>query len=271
MVSILVNEVIDCKRYIRENSSIYFTCILLGKSDGIIWADQKESPNFLLLWSPYQEGFQFMGKPLDREDWGEFRVWFDRTIVLFLREQGLNYFEYACDTKELEEMLQEIFKDRNLLSDDQKMFSWSGTGAQLSQPNGYRIEKVDREFLQKDYRNKEFIVDEINSAYANKELFSKEGIFYVALLENEVVARADMLFCDEKYGNISVKTEEKHRKKGLSAYLTMKVIEDTYKQGLIPIWDCTNDNLASEMTAKKCGFQMIRKDTVSWFKLDDYK
>ena len=71
--------------------------------------------------------------------------------------------------------------------------------------------------------------------------------------------------------DISVKTEEKHRKKGLSAYLTMKVIEDTCKQGLIPIWDCTNDNLASEMTANKCGFQMIRKDTVSWFKLDDDK
>ena len=58
---------------------------------------------------------------------------------------------------------------------------------------------------------------------------------------------------------------ESHQRKGLSAYLTMKTIEDTCQLGLIPIWDCTDDNIASEKTAIKCGFRMIREDIVSWF------
>lgn len=95
--------------------------------------------------------------------------------------------------------------------------------------------------------------------YANREL---------SIQDNMVVARADMLFCDNGYGNISVNTEEAHREEGLSAYLTMRTIKDTCALGLTPVWDCTDDNLASEKTAKKCGFQMIREFTISWFNLN---
>lgn len=78
---------------------------------------------------------------------------------------------------------------------------------------------------------------------------------------------ADMLFDDGVHGNISVDTVEAHRRKGLSAYLAMKTIEMTTQRGLQPIWDCTDDNIASENTAKKCGFYEIREDIIFWFDL----
>lgn len=87
----------------------------------------------------------------------------------------------------------------------------------------------------------------------------------MAVKDNRIVARADMLFRDQGYGNISVNTEECHRRKGLSAYLAMKTIKDTCDLGLKPIWDCTDDNVAPEKTAVKCGFYQIREDMVYWF------
>lgn len=203
-----------------------------------------------------------MGQPLPEEEWKDFRNWFDDTIVPFLTEQGIDYFEYGTDSKELSDMFQLIFADINISSDNQKIFRWSGIGVNLRLPAGYQIEKVDRAFLQQEYENKEYILDELKRAYGDIELYFEQGIFYVAIHRKRIVARADMLFRDNKYGNISVNTEKMHRRKGVSAYLTMKAVEDTCKLGLIPIWDCTNDNLASEMTAKKCGFQMIQKDII---------
>lgn len=269
MIRLALSELKDSKKYICENSSIYFSCILMGKADGIIWGNRKESPEFLLVWCPYQEGFQLMGRPIPREEWKEFRSWFDNTIIPFLLEREMDYFEYGTDTQELADMFLEIFQDTNLLSSKQKIFRWHETELNSKQPAGYRIEKIDKEFFQKEYQNKEFVLDELRNAYGNTESGSEQGIFYVAIWENRVVARADMLFGDGKYGNISVNTEKEHRRKGLSAYLTRKTIEDTCELGLIPVWDCTDDNLASEKTAKKCGFRMIREDTIYWFNLNN--
>lgn len=102
------------------------------------------------------------------------------------------------------------------------------------------------------------------------EYFFDNGIAYVAIKDNELAARADMLFCDNGYGNISVNTVDLYRRKGLSGYLVMKTIEDMRKQGLVPIWDCTEDNIASEKTALKCGFHIIRKDIIYWFVPDAF-
>lgn len=156
----------------------------------------------------------------------------------------------------------------DFFSAPQKIFHWSGSNAKLHPPTDYLIEKIDRSFLQNDYQNKEFLLDELRMAYGDIELYFKYGIAYVAIQDNTVIARADMLFSDNGYGIISVNTEGAHRRKGISTYLAMKTIEDTYKLGLIPIWDCTEDNLASEMIAKRCGFQMIRGDVISWFMMD---
>ncbi len=271
MVKILADELIENNKYICRNSSIYFSCILKNKADGIIWGNQKDSPDFLLVWSPYQEGFQLMGQPLPKEDWMGFRIWFDHTIIPFLNEQKLDYFEYGTDTEELADMFRQIFIDINIFSANQKFFYWSGTSIELQPPAGYEIKKIDRLFLKKEYQNMESILDELKRAYGDIESYFEHGIAYAAIYDNTVAARADMLFHDNGYGNISVNTEQDHRQKGLSAYLTNKTIEETCKLGLQPIWDCTDDNLASENTAKKCGFHMMREDVISWFMINRNK
>ncbi|MDO5292686.1 MAG: GNAT family N-acetyltransferase [bacterium] len=249
----------------RETSSIYFSCILKKEAEGIVWTDEMDLQGFLLVWSPYQEGFQLMGQPLRKEEWGRFRTWFEHTIPSFLKAWGMECFEYGADTKELADMFDEIFRDKKILSEKQKIFHWSGNEVSLKQPDGYQIKLVDREFLEEEYKGKEFITEEIKTAYGTLTPYFDHGIAYVAIKDNEIVARADMLFSNGTYGNISIHTKEEHRRKGLASYLAMKTIKETVKRGLIPIWDCTESNLASEKTANRCGFQMVREDIISWF------
>lgn len=110
MFKIEQNNLNHYNEYITEYSSIYFSCILNGNADGIIWGDKKENPNFLLVWSPYQNGFQLMGKPIPKDDYQSFRIWFGKTIISFLQSVEMDYFEYGSDSEELFEMIKDIYK-----------------------------------------------------------------------------------------------------------------------------------------------------------------
>ena len=255
----------DLTYCITDKSSLYFSCILKNEAAGIIWGNTSHHPNFLLVFSPYQEGFQLMGEPLSQNEWAAFKNWFIGTIIPFIKKQELEYFEFGADTKELADMFQAIFTDYEIFSAPQKIFRWVQTSFVPICPSEYQVEKVDSDFFSKPYSNKDFIQSELERAYGTLDSFFKYGIAYVAIYQNTIVARADMLFSHGGYGNISVNTDELHRRKGLSTLLTMKTIEETLHLGLTPVWDCTDDNLPSEKTALKCGFKLIREDIISWF------
>ena len=64
MYQLEIGKLGDVSQYVTSMSSVYFTCILLKEADGIVWGDREDHPDFLIVWSPYQEGFQLMGRPL---------------------------------------------------------------------------------------------------------------------------------------------------------------------------------------------------------------
>ncbi|MGN0315886.1 MAG: GNAT family N-acetyltransferase [Fusicatenibacter sp.] len=236
-----------------------------GEAQGMIWADSAKSPDLLLVWSPYQAGFQLMGKPSIREKANLFRIWFVQTILPFLKKHGMDYFEYSADTKELWEWFRRMFPEIPFFISKQKVFCLTEPTVNLMKPEGYHFERITDAFLQIRYRDKEFILDEIRQAHGNRKADFEKNIIYTAIKNDTVVARASMLFRDSGFGNISVFTKEPDRRKGLSSYLVKKTVEDMRERGLVPIWDCTEDNLASERTARKCGFRQIREELIGGF------
>lgn len=156
MVQLTPEQLGDISKYQCDTNFIYFMCVLKGEAAGIIWGDQETSPDFLLVWNPYQEGFQFMGKPLDPARRKEFRAWFDATIVPFLEDREMNYFEYGTDTKELAAMVNEVFYDYKISAAPQEYFHWSEPALMCKAPNGYQIYKVDREFYIRSMRTRSF-------------------------------------------------------------------------------------------------------------------
>ena len=104
-------------------------------------------------------------------------------------------------------------------------------------------------------------------AYGSYDEYLKIGYGYAAIKENEIVAKAIMTFHYEDKSNISVETSQIHRNKGLSSYLVSKTVEEALRRDQVPIWDCTQYNIASEKTALRCGFQQIREEPIYWFSI----
>nr|WP_302600101.1 GNAT family N-acetyltransferase [uncultured Cellulosilyticum sp.] len=265
MYSISAAKIENAKKYISDASSIYFINILNGEADGIIWADQKVNPRLLMIWSEYQKGFQLMGKALSQNEWPNFYKWYEDVIIPFLKRKEIQEFECGADHAALAEMLQGVFANQAIKCEKQKIFYHNGEQVSIKEPIGYKYERVDSKFLSKDYLNRSYITDEIELAYGSYAHYLRKGYGYAAIKDNEVVARAIMSFSFNQQDNISVDTLEKHRRKGLSAYLVSKTIEETIRLNHTPIWDCNEYNIASEKTAQKCGFQMIREDDIYWF------
>lgn len=215
----------DLTYCITGTSSLYYSCILKNEASGMILGNTLSHPSFLLVYSPYQESFQLMGKALPKNEWDDFRKWFTTTLIPFIHDHKLGCFEFGCDHQELSDMIYAIFADYELLSDPQKLFRWSTNSPMPLCPDEYEIERVDDTFLAQNYENLNYITTELEKAYGDITNYSKYGVAYVALYKNRIVARADMLFSHKGYGNISVDTEEAHRQKGLSTLLTLKTIE----------------------------------------------
>lgn len=256
MVELTLEQGATAAHLACENSSLYFTSVLAHRAEGSVWADCPDNPSFLLVWSRYQEGFQLMGKALPESEWEDFRSWFSETIPDFLKKHDVDCFEYGVDNTELADMMQSIWKDRKIFSSSQLFYHFKGNIQRRTEPAEYRIYKVDESFMQRQEFDMSFLSMELQEAFGDMGM-QKGAICYVAVKDKTVVARANMFFWDDRYGNISVSTKEEHQNKGLASCLASAVIADTCALGLIPVWDCTDDNLASQMTAQKCGFEKM--------------
>lgn len=267
MHRIISDNIDNAKKYIKDISSIYFINILTGSADGIIWGDKEVNPELLVIWSDYEEGFQLMGKTIHEKDWGAFYQWFEEVIIPFMKSKGIETFEYGVDNDDLSGMMDAIFVNKNIEWEKQKIFYYDGNVKTLAGPIEYQFEKIDQEIIKKNHKNMNYLTDEIQMAYGSYDNYLKNGYGYAALKDNEIVARSLMTFNYENKSNISVDTIQLHRNKGLSSYLVSKTIQEALRRNQIPIWDCSEDNIASEKTALRCGFKMIREDNVYWFSI----
>lgn len=255
--------------YITEYSSIYFVKVLCGEASGTVWGDKEDKPDFIMVWSDYQKGFQLMGQPLSESCWDEFYDWFMSIVVSFLKDRKVDFCEYGADSKELLDMMCSIFYDRKMESAKQKMFRHDGRLHKVPMPDGYEYKKIDEKFLQDDYLNKEYILDEIMSSYGSVARYLKEGYGYAAVKDKMAVSRAIMTFGDARGDNIGVDTLEEYRRQGIAAYLVSLVVETGLAMKHNLIWDCTEENAGSEKTALKNGFQQVREEEICWFSIAD--
>jgi GNAT superfamily N-acetyltransferase len=240
--------------------------------EGRVWVDNPDNPTFSVVWNEYQQGFQLMGEPLKESEYINLRLFFDTVIGQMLREKGLEYFECGCDNKELTNMLYGIFQNKKIDSEEQKVFSLQQficpAEGLLTIHDGYDIVAIDASFFTREYVNLEYVTREINATWISLEDYLMNGYGYAAVMDNYIVSRALVTCCYKLNDNIGVDTKEEHRRKGLSAKLVYMTLLEAKRRGRDCIWDCMEENVASESTALKVGFVLERTYTVCWFGLD---
>jgi predicted acetyltransferase len=268
----IVNRKINLNKLIINTSCIYFCCVIEGTMEGRVWVNSLKSPTFAVVWNEYQKGFQFMGKPVEQIELRNLRVFFEDTLFCMLKDKEMDYFECGTDSDELTKMLYDIFSEYNIDSEQQKVFGMNQILCPINNSSKkvereYEIIAIDGSFLQKEYENIKYVVDEIVATWISLQAYIKDGYGFAAVKYNKIVGKALVTCSYKEFDNVGVDTLKDFRRKGISTNLVYRTLEEGKKRNRKNIWDCMEDNLPSESTALKVGFLLERTYTVCWFKI----
>ena len=102
--------------------------------------------------------------------------------------------------------------------------------------------------------------DAINLFWGSEEHFLSGG--YGILLKNE--AGKPICICysacvADKVAEVDIYTVPEYQNKGLAKYATALFVDRGISKGIIPNWDCFEDNVPSLKTAMNIGFEVTRK------------
>lgn len=255
------------KKFEVETSCIYYLAVLSDDMAGKVWCDSITEPSMLLVWSEYQEGFQFMGKPLMANQYNDFKEFMSKTIKPFLESREIEEFEYATDTEELFEMICNIYSNKEISFSLQYEYELQCRKVVEINNIQFFIERIDRDFFNNNYENSEYVKNEINISWGCYEKYLNKAYGYAAIYDNKIIGRAIIIGTYDDKDNITVDTLIDFRRRGVAISLVENVLRETEIRGRNAIWDCTEDNIASQKTAEKLGFQLCRKYKVGYFKI----
>jgi GNAT acetyltransferase len=84
-----------------------------------------------------------------------------------------------------------------------------------------------------------------------------EGPVVAAVIDNLVACTVELNVRTEKHANFTVETVPDCRKQGLCSATASFAARVAQSMGLIPVWSCSDRNLASQRVAQKVGFQPV--------------
>ncbi len=263
-------EIQDFSNIIYDISPSY-SGIACGLSKGEVYTNDVKQPKIAVVYSEPVGGFSVLGKFETKEDVNDFEVFIKDELFPNLLEKGWEYFEFSTTEDSTLSTILSLFPDKCMESEIEYSFRMGGNIQDVIIPDGYQILPVDEQLL--DHRengnieNISMLKEIIDNSWDSKENFLSSSMAYVAVYNDRIVAVIVGTSRFHQFVPIDIVTEENHQKKGLASALTLAFLHECRKRGLIAQWDCVESNLASQKTAKKCGFKLFRERTYYWFKI----
>lgn len=262
-------------KIIQSHSDMMFAGIVFGNNPGRVWVDNLENPSSALVWSDGLECFQFMGCESNQALYKELKTFIENTIINFLKEKKLDYFEFSADTEEWYPLIYNVLSDREIKESWQQLYK-SNANSQGNDkviiPKPYCLHQIDRSFISsikngEMVSNPEFLIDYIEQFWGSVENYLNYGYGYGAIDEGKIVSFAITSFLYNTTFTIGVETLEQHRRKGLASTLVNILLKELYSKGYNIWWDCMDSNIASQRTTKSTGLIFYHKYKVCWFNL----
>lgn len=119
-------------------------------------------------------------------------------------------------------------------------------------PENFRLQKIDEEIIQRSVDFNESYYEEYWGSVSN---FLSNG-FGFCLLDGDgkIVSECTSIFLANGYAEIDIVTHPEYRGRGFAALTSKAFIEYCLSKGLIPRWDCDENNVSSMKLAEKLGF-----------------
>lgn len=120
-------------------------------------------------------------------------------------------------------------------------------------PGIYSMKRIDEELYHKVFE-KEWTLD-LCSNFSSPDDFLSNGIGYVVVLDGEIVSGASSYSRSQNSIDITIGTEQEHRRKGLALACASKLILECLQQNICPGWEAANAD--SVALAEKLGYTFI--------------
>ncbi len=228
----------------HDCSKVYPLSIAEGVQAGDIYTNSREDYNSVLFWA--HSGFAYI--------WGDCNNCFLEEIMsLLLNKNKSNSKRFLLMTKD--EMVQQYFSsNENITLEKRYLFEYSKNNEfpEVTIPNGYKLEEIDKELLLK-------ISGTILPSLFWKDLsvFLTKGKGYCLTRNGDIASWAFSAATSSKEIDIGIETSPRFQHQGLGIIAAKKMIQYTVKQEKNPVWACHYKNVASEKMAEKLGFVKV--------------
>jgi GNAT superfamily N-acetyltransferase len=135
-------------------------------------------------------------------------------------------------------------------------------------PEGYRIERVTKDFLEKGYVNTEMVSEEMMSERSSVHDFLEKSFAFCALQGDVIAAWCMSEYNADEGFEIGIETHEDHRRKGLAVQTSRACFNYGIDKGYSYVgWHCWKKNEPSNKTALRLGFKYILEYPVEYLEV----
>lgn len=256
------DQFMNCNHLLDKERHIEVQAIIEGNNSGRIFVDDASQPRSSLVWLGNLDGFVFIGDANN--------AIFNFEIKKVLREQiaqeaaylDLKWFEGFGHQVGWDCAIREILCERSYEESNQKVYTLYEDAYKIyNEPTineTYTVLKVTKENLVTySLLEQSFFVSQITSFWNSVELFFEKGIGCVILHGNQVVSLCFSGFVSGNTHTANIETIPEHRGKSLAKKVAHVFVQECFKQGYVPYWDCMEVNKPSIAIAESLGFTNI--------------
>jgi len=232
--------------------------VVEGYNPGWVFVDNIEEPKTAMVWSRGIKGFYFVGDANNLDFNNNIDLYIDKEITPRGKELEYESFEFSGTSKEWDENLKTVFKNRNIHMSKQFVYKHNIVESisfnNLELEEDYILKEINEDLLENKQYNLEFVKSAIYEWWDSIDDFIKNGVGFCILHKDAAVCSCVTSFMTDDSMESHIQTQEAHGKKGLATKAVAEFIKYCRENQYKPYWDCMEKNYGSRALAEKFGY-----------------
>lgn len=248
------NNFYKIKNFLNEKNNHYpmMKSVISGIKPGTVYTNFSENAFFIIN----NDGWSYFLGDLNDND---FNNDIEKIILKEAGNKAINFLWF-----DMPEIFREYLKKYTFIKIydfPRYRFTYSGKKEITEKEyENYTLYEIDEKNIEK-YKE---VYDEIKPFWNEKENFFQKGFGYILQHGEKLAGYVFLASNEDNEGEIDIIVSEDYRNKGISKYLSSKIIKKCISYNIKPKWDCDVSTAASVKTAQYLGFEIKEKYNCSY-------
>ncbi|MBU7022796.1 MAG: GNAT family N-acetyltransferase [Theionarchaea archaeon] len=256
-MNVLIYELHDSTRILplaeTPQLALVMSSVGEGNTPNRIWVDSLDTPKSAFVWDT-THCLYFLGDSNEPFQ-GELEKTLANEIIPAAARKRIYIFKIHY-TLQWEETLPEIFT--SFKKRKRQLYAFTAPSIEVkSPPEGFELQKINKELLESSIKSKLDLVEEIESCWKSVADFLDKGWGFCITHEGKIVCRCTAEYVSRGKCGIGIETGEEYKQLGCATGAASALVEYCLSRGVTPHWDSWENNIPSIRTAQKVGFVKI--------------